>query len=99
GHAAEITVYGYTDPAGAKLTTRDGAPAPQRATFDDLSGAYRAQVAGSGVTAEVEGAAPPSADGASPSAVRLKVTAAPDAVPGLRELHLAAPNGVSNAFW
>src|SRR5438874_682599 len=73
GQSAEITVFGYTDPA-ASLPVRGASATPvHRRLFDDLSGTYRAIVSGSGVTAEVAGATAPSEDGKTPSIVRLKL--------------------------
>src|SRR5262245_52842190 len=63
GQASEITLFGFADPAGA-LPVRDGGePQRSRRLFDDLTGTYRAIVSGTGVTAEIAGATPPSSDG------------------------------------
>src|SRR5205807_4370781 len=99
GQTAEISLYGYTDPASA-LSVRGGAERPAaRTPFDDLSGAYRVLLSGSGVTAAIAGASAPSPDGKTPSIVRLKVTVEAGAAVGVREGHLATSAGVSNAFW
>jgi hypothetical protein len=99
GQATEITLFGFADPAGALPVRGGGGAQRSQRLFDDLTGAYRALVAGSGVTAEIAGATPPTPDGKTPSTVRLKVTVPPGTPAGLREAHLATPSGVSNAFW
>src|SRR5438270_10998724 len=65
-----------------------------------LAGAYKVLVEGDGVTAEpLPPKAAPAADPKSPvpvvPSVKLKVTVAADAKPGVREFRVAAPHGVS----
>jgi hypothetical protein len=66
--------------------------------MNGFQGAYRAVIEGSGVTAEVVPVVPDK-DGKSVDAVTLRVTAAPDAAPGVREFHVVTPRGVTNAGW
>jgi len=64
----------------------------------DLRPAYHVLVSGNGVTGEVVPVDPPPADQPNPPALnqrKLRITVAPDALPGVRDFRLATPRGAS----
>ncbi len=64
----------------------------------NFAAVYKALFEGTGITAEVVGAAPRPAAGAMPQvrSCKLRLTVAPDAVPGVREFRVASALGVSS---
>src|SRR5262249_21136817 len=94
GQTTQVTAAGPADFAGAYrvLIQGTGVTAEVVSTTPPWDG--KPETINSAQIPDVGGGAAPT-----PATITVRVTAAPDAEPGLREFRVATPRGISNASW